>query len=119
MSRPDHDILKRQLAAGGRPSLDEIARTIVEGVHPRRVLVFGSRARGDDKMDSDVDLMVEMECDLPPAERMRRIYRLFGPRRWSMDVVVHTPEEVRQQRAQRNSLVRTIEAEGGVLYEQP
>lgn len=102
----------------GEPPLEEIARTIVQGLHPRRIVVFGSRARGSRRADSDVDLMVEMDCDCPPAERMRRVYRLFGPRRWSLDVVVYTPEEVRQQRAQRNSLIRSIEAEGRVLYEQ-
>jgi hypothetical protein len=36
-----------------------------------------------------------------------------------MDVLVYTPAEVEEQRHFRNSLVRVIEAEGKVLYEQP
>jgi predicted nucleotidyltransferase len=81
--------------------------------------MFGSRARGATRPDSDLDLMVEMETADPPAERARAIDALFGLRRWAMDLVVYTPLEVQQQRQQRNSLIRVIESEGKVLYEQP
>ena len=101
------------------PSSSEIAQRIVEALHPRRVVLFSSRARGDAGVDSDFDLMVEMDSDLGPHERARQIYGLFGPRRWSMDVVVYTPREVLSQRQFRNSLIRSIEREGQVLYEQP
>jgi len=62
--------------------------------------------------------MVEMETDDTPAQRARAIDALFGLRRWAMDLVVYTPREVEQQRQYRNSLIRMIEAEGRVLYEQ-
>ena len=100
------------------PPVDQITRTIVEAFHPRRIVMFGSRARGTHHPDSDIDLMVEMESPLHPVERMRAIYGLFGLRRWSMDVVVYTPDEVAEQRQYRNSLLRVIEGEGKVLYEQ-
>lgn len=83
------------------------------------MVLFGSRARGDAREDSDFDLMVEMESPLPLRQRARAIYGLFGPRRWSMDVLVYTPEEVRTQRQFRNSLIHSIEQEGQVLYERP
>ena len=81
--------------------------------------MFGSRARGDARPGSDLDLMIEMETPDPPAERARVIDALFGLRRWAMDLVVYTPGEVQEQRRYRNSLLRAIEAEGKVLYEQP
>ena len=101
------------------PPIDQITSRIVEACHPRRIVMFGSRARGAARPDSDIDLMVEMETPLRPVERMQAIYGLFGLRRWSMDVVVYTPQEVSQQRRYRNSLLRVIESEGKVLYEQP
>jgi predicted nucleotidyltransferase len=100
------------------PSLSEITNRIVDAMHPRRILLFGSRAQGNARADSDFDLMIEMDTDLRPMERARRVYRLFGPRRWSMDVVVYTPQEVRERRNYRNSLIHAIEREGQVLYVQ-
>lgn len=101
------------------PTLAEITQQIVDAFHPRRVMLFGSRATGTSRPDSDIDLMIEMESDLRPLDRARRVYSLFGPRRWSMDVVVYTPEEVATQRLYRNSLIHAIEREGKVLYAKP
>ena len=101
------------------PPIEEIARRIAEAFRPRRIVMFGSRARGDTHPDSDLDLMVEMETHDPPAQRVRVIQALFGLRSWAMDLVVYTPQEVEQQRQYRNSLIRVIESEGKVLYEQP
>jgi predicted nucleotidyltransferase len=101
------------------PPVNEIVRRIVEAFRPRRIVLFGSRALGQPRPDSDLDLMVEMETADPPAERVRAIDALFGLRRWAMDLVVYTPQEIEQQRQYRNSLLRAIEAQGRVLYEQP
>ena len=38
--------------------LSEIVAKIVKEIHPERIILFGSRARGDARDDSDVDLMV-------------------------------------------------------------
>lgn len=103
----------------GEPSLDQITDQIVKAFGPRRIVLFGSKARGDSSADSDFDLLIEMETDLKAADRIRALDRLFTPRTWPLDVVVFTPEEAAIQRASRNSLVRTAEREGRVLYERP
>ena len=101
------------------PQIEEIAKKIVERFHPRRIVMFGSRARGQDTEGSDLDLMVEMETEEAPPRRAMAIDALFGLRDWAMDVFVYTPREVAEQRKYRNSLIRQIESEGKVLYEQP
>jgi predicted nucleotidyltransferase len=108
-----------QVSMVEQPPIEQITQRIVEAFRPTRIILFGSRARGDARPDSDLDLMVEMASELRPIDRIRAIYKLFGPRRWSMDVVVYTPQEVRQRRTYDNSLIRIIEQEGRVLYEQP
>jgi len=100
------------------PPIEGIVSRIVEAFRPRRVVLFGSRARGDARPDSDIDLMVEMETPLPWPERIRAVDGLFGLRTWPMDILVYTPRELEEQRHHRNSIVREIEAEGQVLYEQ-
>lgn len=100
------------------PPINEVVERIVEAFHPRRIVLFGSRARGVGGQDSDLDLMVEMESDKPPRERIRAVDALFAHRRWSMDLVVCTPEEVRRFRDVVGTLLYTIEREGKVIYEQ-
>jgi len=102
-----------------RELLDHVTRKIVERFNPRRVVLFGSRARGEAKEDSDFDLFVEMETSEKPPERVAQITALFGLRPWSMDVVVYTPEEVNRLREVNGTLLSVIESEGKVLYARP
>ncbi len=98
--------------------LSDITRRIVDRFHPRRILLFGSRARGDARTDSDIDLFIEMDSSKRPSDRAIDVLALFGLRPWSMDVLVYTPDEVRRSRGNPGSLVESIEAEGRVLHEQ-
>ncbi len=73
--------------------LDEIVRRLLS-VHPRaRVLLFGSRARGDARADSDYDLLV-VTPDLPTeasrSTRARLALRGLGV---AFDLVMMTPAE--------------------------
>ena len=52
-------------------TLEQITRRIVEGFHPQRLILFGSRARGDERRDSDVDLLVEFQETPGLGEYMR------------------------------------------------
>lgn len=99
--------------------LDLVTKTIVDSFHPKRIMVFGSHARGDARPDSDLDLFVEMETPRRPPERAIEVSEVFGLRSWPMDIVVYTPDEVRRLRHVKGTLLSVIEKEGKVLYEQP
>ena len=99
--------------------VDDIARTIVERLHPKRIVLFGSRARGASYADSDIDIFVEMETSKTPPERAIEVASLFGLRPWALDVVVYTPEEARKLRKKTGTLLAMIEKEGKRLYESP
>ncbi len=45
---------------------------VVAYFHPRRVIMFGSRARGEAEPDSDVDLLVVLDDDAPLEKRTLR-----------------------------------------------
>lgn len=98
------------------PTDTEIMRRIRSRFDVGRIVVFGSRARGDHETDSDLDLFVEMRSDLPPRARRLAIRRIFATRAWPLDVVVYTPEEVQGLRRRRGTLLSEIEREGRVLY---
>ena len=52
-------------AAVDETVLAEIVRRLVEAVDPDRIILFGSRVRGEERPDSDVDLMIIKASDDP------------------------------------------------------
>ena len=106
-----------------QPITDELVRDIthkiVESCHPRRIIAFGSYARGEHTHDSDLDLIVEMETEKPFYERGLGIAALFRNRKWAMDLLVYTPEEFDDLRQVFGSLPYSATREGKVLYERP
>jgi predicted nucleotidyltransferase len=99
--------------------LQHITDTIVQKFHPRRIILFGSRARGEAQPDSDYDVLVEMETELPFHARMTSVYRAFGLRQLPMDVLVFTPDEMTEERSKVYSVAKIAEREGKVLYDAP
>ena len=107
------------------PKLDtelikEIVRRIVEAAHPQKIVLFGSRARGDHRPDSDIDLLIIKESELPRPKRAIPIYSALSKLRLEVDtnVLVYTPAEAQDWTEVRGALVTTALREGQVLYEQ-
>ena len=48
---------------------EALLRSVVAYFHPRRIILFGSRARGTFDQDSDIDLLVLLDDDAP-AEKL-------------------------------------------------
>ena len=98
-----------------------VVKTTVEQFHPHRIILFGSRARGDHRPDSDLDLFIAMDVGpaVPRRERARRIHATFNPYPCAMDLIVYTPEESAYWREVAASLPATVYREGRVLYGRP
>jgi predicted nucleotidyltransferase len=92
---------------------------IVETVQPRKIILFGSYAYGTPTPDSDVDLLVIMETTAPRAQRYVTVSQVLWPRQFPVDIVVRTPEELRQALMARDPFITEIVEHGQVVYEQP
>lgn len=80
----------------------------------RRIILFGSRARGRARRGSDVDLLVIMDDGRTFKERMREIYARLETDA-DVDILAYSPEEF--ERIRMRSFFRRIRSEGQVLYE--
>ena len=99
---------------------EEVSKTVVDRIvaefpEVERIILFGSRARGDARTDSDWDFLVVMPSLLRPTERgvaIRRVARIPGK---PMDFLVRTPQEVAKGFPMfEDDIVR----EGRVLYDR-
>jgi len=99
--------------------LAEIVQRIVSAGDPLRIVLFGSRARADHRPDSDIDLLVVEESALPRYKRSPRYYRATRGTFPVREIVVWTPEEIREWESVPNHFVTAALREGRVLYERP
>jgi uncharacterized protein len=104
------------------PVTDEL---LVEVVHriltigsPSKILLFGSHAKGTARSDSDLDLLIIEESDLPRYRRSGRYRRALCGVFPAKDIVVWTPQEVEEWKTVPNAFISTVLAEGKLLYER-
>jgi predicted nucleotidyltransferase len=90
---------------------DALLREIVS-----RILEVGSRARGEARADSDLDLLIIEESALPRYKRSARYLRALTGLFPAKDVVVWTPEEIAAWAEVPHAFSTTVLREGKVLY---
>jgi HEPN domain-containing protein/predicted nucleotidyltransferase len=109
-----------QSAIESDASLQGMIKAIVERVHPSRIVLYGSRARGDARPDSDYDLMVEVEYDDGytgyRASRHRIDDAIGRPRDFDVDIVVRKPGELEFERDDPGRMDWDIAREGIIVY---
>jgi uncharacterized protein len=96
--------------------LDELVQRIVEAVHPLRIILFGSAARGEMGPESDVDVLVVMPEDADCQEVSRFLHTRFFGLPFGVDVVVSTPSRLARHRHNIGLIYSTILDEGRDLY---
>ena len=97
--------------------MQEIVRRVVDAVHPEKIILFGSRARGEDRPNRDVDLLVIAESSEPRYRRSAPLYGVLSDILVPIDIMVYSPTEVHEWSGVRQAFVTTAIREGKVPYE--
>ena len=97
--------------------LDEMVRRLVAAGNPQKIVLFGSRARGDAAPESDYDLLLVEPSSEPSYRRSVRYYDALADYLVPLDLLVCTPREVAEHSGLPQSFVTTALREGRVLYE--
>ncbi|HOX38880.1 MAG TPA: nucleotidyltransferase domain-containing protein [Candidatus Brocadiia bacterium] len=97
-------------------AIDQAVNRIVERFDPEKIILFGSRARGDAGDGSDMDLLIIMKVEGSRRKKAVEIGIELHDVRIPKDIIVTTPEDFEW----RKDVIGTIEHpafhEGKVLY---
>jgi uncharacterized protein len=102
--------------------IEQMTETLVKGMNPKRVYLFGSRASGMARPDSDVDLLVVIDQVAGVAQSRRaeiaRIRKLLSVYKVPKDILVYDAAEIEHWKDARNHVVSHCLKEGRLLYER-
>ena len=96
--------------------IEEFGRQIGQQFNAERVVLFGSYAQGMATADSDVDLLVIGSFEGRGVDKSVEIRMKLRPS-FPVDIIVRTPEKLRQRLEMGDDFMRQILQEGKVLYE--
>lgn len=97
-------------------AIDELVRRVVEAVHPQRIVLFGSAARGEMGPNSDFDVLVIMPDGTHRRRTAQAIYRHMWGFGFAKDIVVVTESDVREYGANPYMIIKNALEEGRELY---
>jgi predicted nucleotidyltransferase len=101
------------------PVPPELLDPVVAYFRPRRVILFGSAARGEAGPDSDVDLLVILDDDAPPEKlTLDAGYEARRPYRRGADVIPCREDTFRRKSRIVGTLAYAAAHGGIVVYER-
>jgi predicted nucleotidyltransferase len=95
--------------------LQEIVRRIVAAVQPEKIILFGSAAREEIGLDSDVDLLVVKPCG-HRRRTARKIERSLIGIGIPTDIIVAKPDDIERYKDTIGLIYRPALREGKTVY---
>lgn len=97
-------------------TLNEIIRRILSKVKAQKIILFGSRARGNYTEESDYDLLVICDNFIDVKKLSKEIYSQFIGINKGVDVIIRPEKYINENSPNVNSFIGNIISEGEVVY---
>ena len=101
----------------GQKQIKEITKIIVKNFQPEKIILFGSYAYGIPTRESDLDLLIIKDSDLPARMQNRKIRKLLSSLKIPVDVIVKTTREFELYKDIIGTIVYPANKFGKILYE--
>lgn len=96
--------------------INQAIKAIVDGYNPLRVILFGSYAYGQPTKNSDVDLLVIKDDELPKIKRNRVARSYLKDLTFPVDVIVKSSNEFEMLKDVIGTVVYSANKYGKVVY---
>ncbi len=96
--------------------ISEFSDKIAREFKPNKIILFGSYAWGEPNSDSDIDLFIIKDTHERRIDRSRRVRKIIWDFGMPVDILVYTPQEVKQRMELEDFFIEDILNKGKVLY---
>ncbi len=98
-------------------TIQGLTEQIAREFNPEKIILFGSRAEGTARADSDVDLLVILSFEGSSFRKSLDILNRLNPR-IPIDLIARRPDEAVRRYDQGDPLIREAFDRGKILYER-
>jgi predicted nucleotidyltransferase len=98
--------------------INEIANRIAIRFNPDKIILFGSYATGNPNKDSDLDLLIIKDTDLPRHKRSFDIQKSLIGSMVPLDILVYTNKEFEIEKKEKSSFLFSVIKNSKILYER-
>jgi len=96
--------------------IESLVQSIVEAVHPLKIILFGSYARGETDPGSDIDVLVVMPEGVHRRRTAQLLYRRIKGLGVPFDILVATPGSLEKHKDNIGLIYRSVLREGKEIY---
>ena len=101
-----------------RPAFSEVTRRILSVSDPTQIIVFGSHARGDEKIGSNLDILVVLDGIESTHAESIRLRRELRDLMYPIDIIVTTPQQLARYQNIQGLIYQSAINDGIVIYER-
>ena len=97
--------------------LNNFVNKLKRSYKPELIILFGSVARGDFSLDSDIDLLIVKNTRKRPLWRRVDVRKILSTE-IPVDIIVYTPHEFKMLKKSGSVFLKQILEEGKIIYEK-
>lgn len=97
--------------------IKEVVNIIVKHFAPEKIILFGSYAYGNPSDNSDLDLLIIKETNIPRHKRALEFRKYLRGLKIPLELLVYNKKEIEKWQGVNTAFITEIVKQGKVLYE--